>query len=297
VANRQIRQSGYNQLNWAPIGSGVAGEQLCQAFGRTASTKLVSPVGNTHFDSLQARLRRRFSAGTSVEMAYTWSKSITDSGQDNSDGTPNIVIPQYYALNRSLNSFDRTHNVEITYIAELPFGKGKRYLNHGGLAMAVLGGWQLNGFLSFYSGLPFGVSGSGTSLNAPNSTQRADQVKPTVQILGGVGPNQPYFDPLAFAPVNDARFGTAGFMSLRGPGVRNWDGSVFRNFQLKERVRLQCRLEVLNVTNTQQFANPSANVSNLQLNADGSVKNLNGYDVITSSSYERQWRLGLRVNF
>jgi len=258
---------------------------------------MLSPVGNSHYDSMQARLRRRMSAGMSLEMAYTWSKSIADSGTDNSDGTPSITIPQYYALNRSVSSFDRTHNVQITYIAELPFGKGKPLLNQRGILAAILGGWQLNGYLSFYSGLPFSVTASGTSLNAPYNTQRADQVKPSVAILGGVGPGQPYFDPLAFAPVNDVRFGTAGFRSLRGPGVRDWDGGVFRNFMLKEKVRLQCRFEALNVTNTPQFANPAANVSNLQLNPDGSVKNLNGFDVITSASGERMLRIGLRMSF
>lgn len=297
VASRQIRQQGSLQLNWAPIGTGVAGQQLNQQFGRTASTKMLSPIGNTHYDSMQARLRRRFSSGVGVEVAYTWGKSITDSGQDNSDGTANITIPQYYALNRSVSSFDRTQNLQITYIAELPFGKGKRFLSQGGILSSALGGWQLNGYLAFYSGLPFSVTASGTSLNAPNSTQRADQVTPTVKILGGTGLGQPYFDPLAFAPVNDPRFGTAGFLSMRGPGVVNWDGGVFRNFQLKERVRLQCRFEALNVTNTPHFANPAANVSNLQLNADGSVKNLNGYDVITSATGERMLRVGLRVSF
>ena len=102
VASRQVRQEGFTQLNWAPIGSGVAGQQLNRTFGRTASTRLLSALSGTHYDSLQARLRRRFSAGMGVEMAYTWSKSITNSGQDNSDGTPAITIPEYYSLNRSV---------------------------------------------------------------------------------------------------------------------------------------------------------------------------------------------------
>ena len=54
--------------------------------------------------------------------------------------------------------------------------------------------------LSLYTGAPFSVSASGTRLNAPNNTQRADQVKPSAKIFGGVGPGQAYFDPLAFAP-------------------------------------------------------------------------------------------------
>src|SRR5262249_8024531 len=129
------------------------------------------------------------------------------------------------------------------------------------------------------------------------STQRADQVKPEVEILGGIGPAQAYFDPLAFAPVNQARFGNAGFFSLRGPGVANWDGGVFRTFQIKEKIRLQSRFEVLNVTNTPHFANPAANVSNLQLNGDGSVRSLNVFAVITSATGERLLRASLRLIF
>jgi hypothetical protein len=230
-------------------------------------------------------------------MAYTWGKSIASSGSDNSDGSLRINIPEYYSLNRCVSSFDRTHNLQITYIAELPFGKGKPYLNQGGLPSAVLGGWQLNGMLSFYTGAPFSVSASGTSLNAPNSTQRADQIKPSVRILGGVGRGQAFFDPLAFAPVNDRRFGTAGFMSLRGPGAANWDFGLFRNFRLKEKVGLQFRVDGLNITNTPQFGNPGANVSNLRLNPDGSVRDLNGFAEVLSASGERQFRVGLRLSF
>ena len=68
----------------------------------------------------------------------------------------------------------------------------------------------MNGVLSLYSGAPFSVSAAGASLNAPGSTQRADQVKADVAYSGNIGS---YFDPLAFAPETQARFGTAGFNS------------------------------------------------------------------------------------
>ena len=84
------------------------------------------------------------------------------------------------------------------------------------------------------SGTPFTVLTSGTSVNAPGNTQTADQVKPEVEILGGHGVGSPYFDPLAFRAVTDVRFGNVGRNTVRGPGVFNLDGSVFRNFKVRE---------------------------------------------------------------
>ncbi len=121
-----------------------------------------------------------------------------------------------------------------------------------------------------------------------------------VEILGGLSP---YFDVTAFRPVTDVRFGTSGYNAFRGPGVANLDLSLFRTFALGAQRTLQIRIEALNATNTPHFANPAANVSNLQLNPDGSVRSLNGFGVITSTNRlgrqydEREFRLGLRLTF
>ena len=215
VGTRQVDQLGYRELNWAPIGGGQAGRQLFQAFGRDAQTRLVAPVGDSHYHSLQSRLERRFGNGFQLQANYTWSRSMGIAGNDDSDGTPRISIPEFYHLNRALSSFDRTHALHILGITELPFGEGRRWLNTGGLLSAIVGGWQMNHAISFYSGTPFTITASGTSLNAPGSSQMADQVKPEVKILKGIGEDNPWFDPLAFAPVTEARFGNAGFNSVR----------------------------------------------------------------------------------
>src|SRR5205085_7438167 len=148
------------------------------------------------------------------------------------------------------------------------------------------------------------VTASGTSLNAPGNTQRANLVKSNVAILGGAGPNQSYFDPLAFAPVTTASFGTAAYDVVRGPGACNLDAGIFREFAVSDRWRLQFRGEAMNATNTPHFANPGANVSNLVLNSDGTIRSLGGYTVITSTTGvgregvdERLFRLGLRIAF
>lgn len=297
VATRQIDQLGFLELNWSPINGGQAGRQLNQKFGRTAQTRIITPIGDTKYDALQTRLDRRFANGIQLGVGYTLSKSVGIAGAPDSDNTPRIMIPEYYSLNKALSPFDRTHNLNITNITEVPFGPHRRWLNSGGAAAAILGGWQVNNLLSFYSGTPFDITASGTSLNAPESSQRADQVKSNVEILGGIGRGNSYFDPLAFKPVTEARFGTASWGALRGPGYANWDVGLFRDLALPRKVTMTVRLEVFNALNTAHFNNPGGNVSNLQLNPDGTVRNLNGFSEVTSAYGERQARLGVRIGW
>jgi len=297
IGTRQIDQLGFRELNWSPIGGGTAGKQLAAKFGRTAQTRVVAPIGDSQYDALQTRLDRRFANGFQMGVTYTLSKSTGIEGAPNSDGIALIQIPEFYDLNRAISSFDRTHNLQISNVAELPFGSGRRWLNDGGVMAAIAGGWQVNNILSFYSGTPFNVTASGTSLNAPESNQRADQVVSDPKILGGIGRGNAYFDPLAFKPVTEARFGTAPWRVLRGPGVANWDLGVFRQIDLPRNTNVQLRVEVFNVLNKQWFSNPGGNVSNLRLNPDGTVRDLNGFAEVLESANERQVRIGVRLGW
>ncbi|MGH9372391.1 MAG: hypothetical protein ACRD15_12745, partial [Vicinamibacterales bacterium] len=207
-----------------------------------------------------------------------------------------------YHLNHALSDFDRTHNLHIRSVAELPFGAGRRWLNGGGVLSAIVGGWQINNLLSFYSGTPFTVTTSTTPLNAAGSVNQnpADQVKDDVEIFGGVGRDNPYFDPFAFVPVTEARFGNSGYNSLRGPGVAQWDVGLFRQINLGGTANLQLRVEAFNVTNRPHFSNPGTNRSSLRLNPDGSIRDLNGYTEVSDTrgtKSERQLRLGIRLGF
>ncbi len=302
VATRETKKLGYFDINSGQvIGRGQAGRPLFQQFGRTAPTTFVMPLGTGQYNAMQAALDRRFTAGLQLGINYTWSKSVGII--DNTANQPAVRAWDYFHLNRAVRSFDRTHNLHITNIWELPFGKGRRWATQG-VGAALLGGWQLNNVLGLMSGTPFTVTASGASLDLPGSTQRADQVKPVVRKLGGVGRGQSYFDPLAFRPVTEPRFGTAGFNSLRGPGLVNWDFGLFREFSVSERWKVQFRAEAFNFTNTPHFSNPGTNVSNLTLNPDGSIRSLGGFTEITSTTNlaregidERQFRLGLRVSF
>jgi hypothetical protein len=296
VGTRGIRQQANQELNWAEPGDGTTGRALNRKFGRSATTTLIKPFGTANYNALQAQATRRFANGFQVQASYTFSKAIAYN--DEADSSLSFTAPSALARNRSLTNYDRTHNLHAAWAAELPFGRGKRWATQGGLAAALLGGWQLNGIFSSYSGNPFTVSAASTSLNAPGNSQTADQIKPEVKILGGAGPGQAFFDPLAYAPVTAVRFGNSGLNSVRGPGVVNLDLGLFREFSATERVKIQFRAEGFNATNTPHFNNPGTNVSNLLRNADGSVSNLRGFAEITSAQDdERQFRFGLRISF
>ena len=167
---------------------------------------------------------------------------------------------------------------------------------------AILGGWGLNSLAVFYSGLPFTISASSTSLNMPGATQRADQVKANVETYGSIG--GAYFDPLAFAPITAARFGNVAPFSIRGPGEVNVDLGLTRVFKVGEKYSVQFRAEALNFSNTPHFANPGGNVSNLVKNNDGSVKDLAGFAQVQQVANtgrdgidERQFRFMIRISF
>jgi hypothetical protein len=285
VASRQVKISQRFDLNAGQVlGAGSAGQPYFSRFGRTTATELLTPIGHNKYDSLQASLQRRLSRGVAFNIVYTLSKTVGICCDDLSDGPPQIQIPAFFNLNRSLMPFDRTHNFNASFILDSPFGKQN----------ILTRGWQLNGLIAAYSGTPFSVVAA-NNLNAPGNNQRADLVKSEVKILGGIGPGQSYFDPTAFAAPTTARIGTAGFNILRGPGTFNFDAGVFRNFAVTERWNIQFRGEALNVTNTPHFANPGNNASN-------SIAA--GYSVITATTGtgregidERMFRLGLRITF
>ena len=305
VANRQVHQQYEININSGQVlGAGNAGEPLNQLFGRTTTTNFFEPYGHSHYDALHATLDRRFANGFLLKASYSWAKAISLCCADSEDAGPQITIPAYSRMNRAVEPYDRTQVFSLSGVAELPLGRGRKWLNHGRVSTALASGWQINTLVSAFTGLPFTVTGSGTSLNAPGNTQTADQIKPEVATLDGVGPGQSWFDPLAYANVTQVRFGNSGFDTLRGPGAFNMDASLFRTFRITERVNFQFRGQVFNVTNSPHFANPGANVNSLVLNRDGSINNLGGFTVISSTASngregidQRMFQLAARLTF
>ena len=251
------------ETNWSPIGTGAAGQLLntpgrngeAVGDGRIASTPLLGIMGTTRYDSLQARTQARFS-GVTLSVGYTWSKNlgfIIPSGVQGGAAMPWLFRERNYGVLPT----DISKNFQMTAVVELPFGKGKHWAATG-MGSKILGGWQLSGLFSDFTGRPFSVVSSATSLNAVNSFQFADCVAQPQQ----TGDIYHWYDPTAFkAPTGAARFGTCGQNILRGPGLINADAGLEKKFTIGERWNVSFRGEMFNLGNTPHHASPGFNNS------------------------------------
>jgi hypothetical protein len=294
VHSHGVRLDTQLNINAAAPGTGKAGQPLYAAFGNASTITLVVPLFSSDYNALQTVIRKKIGRRGNISANYTWGKAMS-AADNNSESGPSINYPPFIYRDYSLTGFDRKHDFNLFGTYDLPFGPGESWLNHG-VAGAIAGGWTVNAVMSKASGTPFSVSASSTSLNAPGNSQFANQLKSHVKILGGHGPNNPYFDPNAYAPVLTATFGNSGRNSVRGPGLFDLDASVFRNFPVKDWFTVQFRAEAFAVTNTPQFGNPAANVSNATI-VGGAVTAYNGYDIITSAGGARQLRFAAKVTF
>jgi hypothetical protein len=240
---------------------------------------------------LQLRLNRRFTNGFQLGLGHTWAKTVGIAGNNDSDGTPSVQAMAYYDRNRAQAGIDQRHNFQATGIYELPFGKGKAMATEG-LTAAILGGWQLNGVLSLYTGSPFTVT-TPSRLNLPGSNNTANQINENVAKVGEIGPGQVFYDKSAFQQITvDNVFGNMAYNTLAGPGAANVDFGLFRAFQVTERFGVQFRAEAFNATNTPHFANPNGDVSSSNFMRITGTRNT-GREGID----ERVFRFGLRLNF
>jgi hypothetical protein len=252
-------------------------------YGRTVATQMWDGYLSSGYNSLQVAVNRSFSKGLMVKGAYTYSKAI-DYTDDDGWASVGWNWAPVFQRNRAAAGFDRTHILQMGWVYELPFGKGKSMLTSG-VAAAVAGGWQVNGIMSCYTGSPFTVTASGSSLNAPDNTQTANQLVASVPVLGAIGPGAYYFSPSAFGAVTTQTFGSSGRNILRNPGVWNTDLDITREFPIKERLKMQFRAEFYNMPNTSHFNGPTASITS------------SSFMQITSSYGERQIRFALRAQF
>jgi hypothetical protein len=307
VGTHTVHQQGTLNLN-VPSAVGSSVLPYAATLG-TTPLNVFEPFASSSYNSMQARLSHRFAGGYQVGANYTWSRWIGLCCDTFGDGGPQIPIGSLFGLNRAVMPTDRTHNFNITMVAELPFGKGKRMLNSG-IGSIILGGWQTNMVLSAISGTPFTVSANTNSLNTVGlGTQMADKVKPgTVPVHPG-NVNS-YFDTSYFAdPASDCgaatcplRYGNAGWDSIRGPGIFNVDFGLFKNVPIGERVKLQFKADVFNLTNTPHFSNPGAGPNNP---SPANISNGPSAAAITTVNAlggrfgldQRQIRLGIHLQF
>jgi len=272
-------------INAGYPGSGTAGLPYYAAYGRTISTLMWDGYLSSEYNSLQVAVNRSFAQGLLIKGAYTYSKAIDYTDADGWAAVGWNWAP-VFQRNRADAGFDRRQVLQLGWVYELPLGQGKM-LAQTGIAKMLFGGWNVNGIISAYTGTPFTVTSPGSSLNAPDNTQTANQLVSSVPFLGGIGSGNHWYDPTAFSAVTQAlTFGNSGRNILRNPGVLNTDLDITRNFQIKERLGLQFRAQFFNLPNTSHF------------NGVTSSSVTSGSFMLINSSYgERQVRFGLRLHW
>jgi hypothetical protein len=283
--------------NWSAIGAGTAGLPLNNAVNnfRVASTPLLGVMGTTNYNSLQARMRASFS-GVTLTAGYTFAKNLGFIVPSSVQG--GAAMPWLYrTYDYGPLPFDISHNFQMTAVAELPFGKNKHWLS-GGKAGLVLGGWQVSGLFSRFTGRPFSAVASATSLNAVNSFQFANCVSTPHQ----TGDIFHWYDPSAFAAPANGTFGNCGQDVLRGPGLINGDAGLERKFPIKERAAFLFRAEMFNLSNTPHHASPGFNSSTgtTSANSISSSSFMQAFNIANTGRDgidQRTLRLSLKVNW
>lgn len=226
------------------------------------SLNIVQTRYNSNYHSAQVSFKRRFTGDSYFDLAYTWSKNLTDNLSDRSHAPQNSYdIKSEYGL----ANFDRRHILTMNYVYELPF-----YRSQQGFAGKVLGGWQASGIMTFQSGLPFTVvTSSFDAAGLGNSPALISGNRPTMLCdpnEGGAQTQQQWFNTSCFAlnPLSSATNianvpGSAGRSTILGPGTKRVDFTLAKNIRFTENLRLQLRAEVFNIFNWTNFRGLSLN--------------------------------------
>jgi Carboxypeptidase regulatory-like domain len=268
-------------------------------------------VGNSIYNSLQVKFTHRLSHGFHLQGAYSWAHGIDDSSDPLAPAAGlnicgNCTFPRNsrdLALERSNSDNDIRHTGVISYIWEVPFGKGKSYLNHGALGR-VFEGWQFSGITTLQTGHPFTVRSAQDSLGTgvPNWAQLTGDpfaLGSNDDFAHNQGLKVFFHNPGAFA---DPSFGSGPNINRNhfyGPNFINFDLAFTKRMSITEHVGAELRVESYNIFNRPHFNNPGSDAVNLT-NLVGSgelgliTNTITRPDVTTSA---RQMQVALRVTF
>ena len=244
--------------------------------------------GYSNYHAAQFTLRRRFSSGFGLSMAYTFAKSIDNQSVDpvgassgggltNTNSRTSTDI-RNFRIDRGRSDFDRTHVLQTATVWELPAGKGKRFFgSSGGFVNRLVGGWTLNTIFTFMTGEPFSVNAGGDSSTSPGGrtangghVSRAVVQRPISAHLQYL-PGQTFVGPVLFPSQSALPCGAdltqafcipapgengSGRNIFVAPHYWNLDLGFIKAFQITERVKLQFRTEMFNALNHPNFDNP-----------------------------------------
>jgi outer membrane receptor protein involved in Fe transport len=248
-------------------------------------------LAHSSYHSMQLKFRKRFGGGLQFLGAYTWSKLLDDFssvagflGQQN----PGYTNNNQRRLDKSLSALDQPHTLVTNFQYDLPFGKGRKFVNDSKALDWIIGGWNVSGVMSLQSGLPISISSNANTTNSFGGGQRPDKIGPSAtegdiyQRLNG------YLNAASFANPAQFKFGTTGrfLPDVRAPLYYNWDLSVLRNFKFTESKSLQFRAEFFNALNRVNFQQPS-----------GTTFGINTFGVITAAERARILQFGLKLYY
>jgi hypothetical protein len=295
-ANRRIIP---NPIGGQDIGSGLS---------------MTSTFGYGNYAALSTKLEKRYSNGLQFLTSYVWSHALANSGTPLS-GAANFGIPDptNFASGYSSAAWDIRHNLTTSFNYDIPFGKGKKFggnMNRG--LDLIAGNWQVNGILSLRTGQPFTING--TSCVGAWGKCLPDLVpgqNPQAAPSGGrqVNSDGLWFNTSAFqvaaqnAANNYYTGGNLGLQTNTGPPTQTMDFSIFKNFSVTERFKVQFRAEAFNLANTPNYASPDGSLGNAKLpatadgrpavNGNGNFGRVLGANVGT----ERHVQFSLRLSF
>jgi hypothetical protein len=274
VGQRNVGQLGNPNINQPlPMPGAVQPNRPYQPFANISFNN--DPIFQSTFHALQAGVEKRYSNGLLVTAQYSYNRAI---------GIETYQSPANYNDSRGNLSNIRRHVLVASYVYDLPLGKGKHFLT--GLSPAadhIVGGWQLSGLVQAMSGAPFSPA---FSTSVVGSVGGRPNVAGGVRLYPANRTIAQYFNPAAFAVPANYLFGNAGYNMLWGPGQYSWDMGLAKTTSIRERLRLELRMDAFSVFNHPTFANPAADITN-----PGAVGR------ITSAGGNRTVQLGGKLYF
>lgn len=244
-----------NQAVFGP-GATVANTQQRRIYPNFGMVRRTDSGGNSHFHSAQVNLEKRFGRGYSILTNYTWSRTI-----DDAQAGSLVVNPYDRRQNRGLAGEDIEHNFKFSNIYSVPT------LRVNPVAAKIVNGWQLNAILIAQSGFPFSVASGRDNSFSGIGSDYADYLGGPAMFAGDRTRNDrvfKWFDTSQFTANAIGTFGNSGRNIIRGPNFFQADLGVVKNTPITERVQLQFRGEVFNVTNNANFRLPNANAASAQ---------------------------------
>jgi hypothetical protein len=274
----------------------VTQEQLLRPYPQYLNVGDSAPQrGDSTYHALQMKMMKRLRAGGTIQAAYTWSKLLSDTDTLSSwleagHSVGGVQDPSNLRLEKSLTSFDAAQRLVVSYVADLPFGKGQHFLgNVHGIGEKVLSGWGVAGVTTFQSGLPLALTTASNLTSSLGGGSRPNVINPNVAISGSAQSRlAQWFNTAAFAQPPAFKFGSESRTDpvLRAAGIANYDFTVVKKTALTERFNLEFRTEFFNLFNRVQFADAGTSLGNPQFGIVSSTQNL-----------PRLVQFGLRLNF